>query len=683
MRRPAPDIAALRRLRRPGGFALLPAAVAALGAAHVLIRTSAWGADVSHDPVVYLSTAVNAAGGAGLRDFEDENLLLWAPGYPLLLAAVDRLGIDLREAGRWINAAAFGLTILAAGLWLRRHVRSRLLALTATAAVAASAPLTAVSSSILTEPLFNLLTLLALLALGRFLRRGAVVPDLALAAGFAALAVATRYSGAVLMGAGVLLALLPAGAPRPLAARLRGAVFFGAATALALEAVLWRNAVSSGTLAGVRTFASRQPLSESPGQAADALAGWASPAHAPDWAAPLLWTAIGLVALACAAAVVRAAVRRAGAARRPSVPGLGPAAPFAVFVPAYLAFLVAVLPFTTVSGVHDRYLSPVYAPLLLLTAVLLDRLLSDGADGRIRAAARALAAAALAGAVLHTGFAAQASLAVTAAVRESGYGADSPNVALRDSPTLDWARAAGVADGPTWSNDHRLLWLAGMSAAPGRHRILPGSVELLIEWLEDGAGEAHLVWIDERRHGYSYGSHEYTGFDLRTLPGVETLAELPDGLVLRAARGEPFDAETYRARKAAATGRILSRIAAERGEPDVRARFDLYADPGGRTLTYVKAPCYPAGIGARFFLHVVSADPGDLPADRRLIGFDNLDFDFLERGSLSSAEGSCAATVDLPGYAIAGLRTGQWDGRQELWEAELSFGSLRPAGSAP
>ena len=675
LRRPAPGIAALRR-GRPGGFALLLAAVAALGMAHVLVRTAPRGAALSIDPVMYLSTAVNLAGGEGMRDLVGRELVSWPPGYPLLLAAVRLIGIDLLEAARWINAAAFGLTILSSGLWLRRHVRSRPLALVLTAAAAASVPLTDVSSEILSEPIFHLLALLALMSLGRFLRRRAVWPDLALAAALAALAAVVRYQGVALIGTGVLLLLLPAGAPRAAAARLRQAAAFGAAASLPLAAALARNLAVSGTLTGPRAaFTEGQSPAEAIGRMAGAFAGWAVPADAPEWSAPILWAAIAVAGLACAAAIVpppggpRATARRALA---------GPGLPFAGFVLAHSAFLAAVGPWTANADHMARYLLPVYAPLLLAAAAPLDRLLSAGAAGRAGAARRLLAAAALVGAALHAGFAAQAGLAGTAGIWAWEHGHDwhtSPNAALRDSEALAWARAAGVTGGLTWSNDQRLLWLAGRDAAPGRHRMLPGGTEELAAWLEAGGGEAHLVWIDQARHGYRFGDYGYTGFDLAILPGVETLARLPDGLVLRAERGRAFDEEAHRARREAEAERILGGIAAERGEPDVRARFGLYADPAARTLSYVRVPCYPADVGARFFLHVVPAEAGDLPAERRESGFDNLDFWFRERGALSSAEGSCEATVALPGYAVAGVRTGQHAGGERLWLAELEFGA--------
>ena len=81
----------------------------------------------------------------------------------------------------------------------------------------------------------------------------------------------------------------------------------------------------------------------------------------------------------------------------------------------------------------------------------------------------------------------------------------------------------------------------------------------------------------------------------------------------------------------------------------------------GHDLLYFRDHC-PAeqvsGRGARlrFFLHVYPVDPNDLPADRRRLGFDDLDFEFAQHWR---KDGKCYAVCRLPGYGIARIRTGQ------------------------
>ena len=107
------------------------------------------------------------------------------------------------------------------------------------------------------------------------------------------------------------------------------------------------------------------------------------------------------------------------------------------------------------------------------------------------------------------------------------------------------------------------------------------------------------------------------------------------------------------------------------GGPDGGGVFDLYL--GSDSLTYVKEPCALADTAAQFFLHISPADAADLPRWRRQYGFDNRDFDFEWRGVMF--DGKCLATVSLPGYAVAGIRTGQHiSGQGEIWSVELPLG---------
>ena len=106
-------------------------------------------------------------------------------------------------------------------------------------------------------------------------------------------------------------------------------------------------------------------------------------------------------------------------------------------------------------------------------------------------------------------------------------------------------------------------------------------------------------------------------------------------------------------------------------EPVARSVFNLYLLDG--QLVYTQERCDPEDTQDRFFLHIVPERAADLPPERRRFGFDNLDFDFFLRGALFA--GRCVATVPLPDYAIASVRTGQFvRGEGELWSAEFAIG---------
>ena len=105
-------------------------------------------------------------------------------------------------------------------------------------------------------------------------------------------------------------------------------------------------------------------------------------------------------------------------------------------------------------------------------------------------------------------------------------------------------------------------------------------------------------------------------------------------------------------------------------EPNARAVFDVYATDDA--LVYVKEPCSSAETREPFFLHLIPERAGDLPEERRRHGFDNLDFELLLLWG-AVFDGKCVASVPLPEYPIAGIKTGQFiRGEGQVWRAAFS-----------
>ena len=104
-------------------------------------------------------------------------------------------------------------------------------------------------------------------------------------------------------------------------------------------------------------------------------------------------------------------------------------------------------------------------------------------------------------------------------------------------------------------------------------------------------------------------------------------------------------------------------------EPLARSGYDVHL--AGRTLTYLRDGCTDEEADARFFLHVVPEDEGDLPEHRREHGFDNLDFALEARGA--RLDGNCVAVARLPNYPVATVRTGQYDDTGARWTAEFAI----------
>ena len=634
-------------------FALLIVVLAGLGTAHILVRTATYGAGIREDSVDFLSTALNFLAGEGWRELTGKPLTMWPPLFPLLLVASGWVGIDPLETGRWINAAAFGLIILVAGCWLRSHLRSQWLALAATATLAASEPLSDLAARFLTEPLFALFTLLALVQLAAFLNRRTAAP-LWWAAVFTALAALTRYPGVVLIGTGVLV-LLPL-------ARLKHTLVFGAVSSLPLLVVLAHNWAITGNLTqvtGDRTgpvSPSGQSLSDGLGQTVEVFRAWVVPRSTPDELAYLLWLAVAAVGLAGVAVGLRS--RQYAPEAAPVYVRLGPALLFGGFAVIYLVFMAAVVPFTVEQGIDSRYLSPIYVPLLLAAVFLLDWFLSIEAAGWRVAVRFGLATLVGLATLTHLCFSARKNLRLTARAYVVGYPPNSfTHARWQHSEILNYIRDNPI-EGRIYSQHERLVWFADRSTSPGKYRHLSYKGQ----WTKIEAG-AHIVWFQKfnlRRDLYGYDT-----FDLQVLPGVELVAELADGFVFRRTAYEPFDAERHRARKQ----RYVQQLIQQASERVVRAGWGVYRT--GRKLIYFKEPCTPADVQAKFVLHIVPVDPANLPAGRQQYGSDNLDFHFDWYGE--RVDDQCTVIIQLPDYAIDRIYVGQWISAEDrtVWEAEF------------
>lgn len=110
------------------------------------------------------------------------------------------------------------------------------------------------------------------------------------------------------------------------------------------------------------------------------------------------------------------------------------------------------------------------------------------------------------------------------------------------------------------------------------------------------------------------------------------------------------------------------------GEPADRSAYDVHIAPGA--LVYVKEPCGEADIAPRFFLHVFPERLQDLPQSLRRDGYENLTFNFHRWGVAFG--GKCAANVPLPGYPVAGVRTGQFTPEGEIWSAAFPLDPAAP-----
>ena len=669
--------------RRPDRLTLLIAVIAVAGAAGVLLRQSEWGVGLSGDSVSYVSTARSLLAGEGFTVWSGWPYQNYPPLYPLALALTGVFGADPADAAGGLNAVLFGLVVLAAALWLRRLGASAFLVAWAASALALSYPLTLVSARAISEPLFILCTLLAIAALDAFLRRGRR-SLLLLTAVCLALACLTRYLGIAFLVGALAVLLLRRESSR--GERWAPAAICAAVALAPLCLWMLRNLLLTGTPAR-NVSAADVSLAFNLKTGFIAIAEWAI-GRDDLWATRLDWLLDGSFALEVAAATAAASLAvafllfrsvRSGMeeARRRGVPYRpGPAVALAVVAVAYVAVTLASL---SAQGIREelyhRYLAPVYAPVLLLAALGLDRLFRRDARGPLLGAAplpggrRVGVLTALAAIGLALWLVPQARLYASAFedFRDYGYGhaarpwATSDTIAYLEAHPLEgrWPGDRAITE-RVRSNAEGTLYvqtgIRGWRIALTLDETLDEAVRRAL--LETGGEDVWIVWFHLADHGYRFGAPE-----VRLHPNATVVAELSDGLIARLGSEAADPADRARARIEAVTALA----------PAARSRFDVYLDREARTVSFVRESCVPADVEPRFVLHLVPADPADLPEDRRRHGFDNLDFAFAERG-LRYGE-TCLATARLPAYDIVRVRAGQWNRGDpaNLWQVEFAF----------
>lgn len=475
-----------------------------VGALGVMALTWKHGPGIGPDSVSFLSAAESVAAGRGYLAYDGTPFLLWPPLLPSLVALALPLGFAPGEALRAINAVAFGLVVLCAGLWLRRSTRSPRLVFLGAGAVLVSPVLVRVSTMAWTEPVFILLVLLALMALRRTLEREERTAFLA-AILCSAGAVLTRYIGVAVIAAGVAAFLLwGRGGPARRAVRAAG---FAAFSSLPLAAWLWRNYLVSSTLTGDRTWSlltgARPPLFVSPG--------------------------VGVVsagiALLLAAAWVCIARQRGGADVRP----LALAGLFATFCLGGTLLLASQ---GASNPVDYRLLAPLYVPMVLLVS---------GSPERLAGGLHAPRARRVVGIAVEGGVAAliAASLAVLYV-----EGREMVRRGAGGYATDEWVGSDLVAavvrtppPGRIYSNAPEALSLfGGIRAAPSPSKYVgfsevvdPESLRAFALRVRTHPEPAYLVWFEDA----PYGSHLYRQEELLAELALEPVHVAAHGGVYR------------------------------------------------------------------------------------------------------------------------------------------------------
>ena len=520
--------------------------------------------------------------------------------------------------------------------------------------------------------MFILLTTLALIAAARF-RDGGRRSALLWAAVFTALACLTRYMGVAILLT-VVVVLLFTDQRRP--EKAQNMAWYSLIAVAPPAAVLLLNQLFIGTFNSNPPSETTLPAILS--SMAEALASWLLPVPG-SWMNDnvMLAAPLGLLTLAPVAMVGVMAVRR----RR--VPGRWRSALVvpAAFTLLYLALLLTAATVSRLGGLPDRYLSPVYVPLLLIVAGLAAywlrrnvRPANPGAEldrreqpGAARRAQRARTARRLAPPLL---------LFLWLAYPVAATAIDI-NRALADGTGRQydprWVNSAliqyiahhldGIDYNRLYSNDEHIPYFhAGVPT-----RLLPINRNELRQVYHNrtAAAGVYVVWLENvHSHPRDYGRNELE----ESLPYPQLLFEDNDGALFYVSSASIAESIAAVAR---ATAAAIYADAQQLDGPAISAAYDVYiADD---RLIYIKEPCADADTAETFYLHLHPA-PADRPKPNEPIpqyGYHNLDFEFDRYGLKVGAR--CMISVPYSGYEIARIRTGQYTAAGPVWESGVDF----------
>lgn len=330
---------------------LLLAAICLVPVAAVVI-SARHGLELTPDSIGYVAAARSLAATGQLVYWDGLPFVHWPPGLPILLGIGLRLGIDPEAFGIAINLVALVALIVLTYALARLLPISRPAALLAAGLVAISQSTIRVYASLLSEPLFLLLSLATVLLLARMARDRVRPGGLIALALCVAAAGSIRYIGVALLpivGLSLLIMEARRGLPRAFAIATGGTLL----SAIGSVVVMAHNLIVSGSVTG--TFhPSNATLADLLHICVVVFGQWVVPQLSDGTAAMILGIAVAAMVAVGALVLLR------NSGTRPT------AAPLAIFVAGYLGVLV--VSELRVDGYIDhRYLAPLLAPSIIVS----------------------------------------------------------------------------------------------------------------------------------------------------------------------------------------------------------------------------------------------------------------------------------------------------------------------------
>ena len=322
------------------------------------------GIGLSRDSETYFAVARQLLEGKGFSipagSDASQPLTHYPPLYPIVLAGLGKMGLDVASGARLLNIVMFASSVLLTGLIFRRGLRLPCsTSLLGAALTAMSIDLVRTYAQAWSEGPFIFLMLAAWLLLGLFLddHRRAMLIAAALAV---ALATLTRYAGLGLTIAGAA-ALLIYG-ERTRRQRFADLALFLAISCVPIATWFIRNLAHTGSAAN-RQLAFHLPGGKQMQMAMITIAEWMWPAPSErNW---LTWTAFGIVLTLVIIACTSARNARAEGRRESGQTG-NAAGVIACFAIVYSLFVLTSVTLVDASTPLDfRILAPLHLALLI------------------------------------------------------------------------------------------------------------------------------------------------------------------------------------------------------------------------------------------------------------------------------------------------------------------------------
>lgn len=637
-----------------------------VGTASIILREVNYGVMLTEDSPVYISVARNLLEGEGFRILYGDPYVTSPPLFPLVIAAVGMVGIDVVTAAAYVNAVAFGLTVLTTTMWLRSRIESRLLVLWGGCACVLSVLMAESAAAAMTDTLFILFVVLSLVAIDRF-SETREWSTLVLAAVWTALACWTRYIGvAVLVAAWLVLLTLR---EMSFKQKSRYIAIYSVISIAPVGLWLLRNYLAIGSVAGTISdehfSLARWSLLTSLDRAGTIFVKWAysdvgfeyldelsrkiwdiSIEQNPTNVAILIKVSILSIVIICSGYGILRLLRGSLNDRKTT-------AISSAFILFYALGLAIMLPITDIE-LSDRFLAPIHVPVIVIFILILNEFLRS-------ISWQWLAKVVVGFLCLWLIFQTWATYNDIQVWIDEGNSYSYTSKERATSEAIDYINYSPLV-GHIYSNDSDRIYLLTDPTYSASYNGIPDRVDAIWhrrqQWTKGDSADAYIVVFYDRMHlwGYEVG-------DLAELPGMEVVAIFEDGAILKRASSTDSGSE----------GTFIDTML-ENFRLAARSDFDVYINENENQLIYIRDRCDSEEMSTLFFLHIDPTDQANLPEHRRQHTFDNLDFDYSEHGFEIGER--CIVVRNLPDYDMTAIRTGQWiEGQGHLWEVEVYFGS--------